>query len=402
MRLLLSISILCSFFTLSANAQPLSIKREVVEVVDSLYTLGLIQTPLSKQLKFGLDTTQENQWVGSPHYKAALVAASEFWKGYKMSPWVGFDAVSAQFSLQDQQFLENSLATLSNGKELRDFFQQLEDKDLAYLSIKSAYLYHRSLSAGSAGGKHRDTASRLLHTLNTLRWIHHFQFDQFIVVNLAASELTYVEKGAPALQMKTIVGKFSTPSPRFAAWCEQVILYPYWYVPSSIAIGEYLSKIKRNPSWLDQRNMQVVDGRGRVVDHHQLNWSSFHAGYFPYTIRQSTGCDNALGVIKFDITTPYGVYLHDTNSKAAFLYNSRYLSHGCIRLEEPLLLGSKLLKDNLDTAYLQSCYKDQKPVYRKLSTPIAVFSVYLPVSYRETGMLEYHKDPYRLLSLKKK
>jgi murein L,D-transpeptidase YcbB/YkuD len=148
--------------------------------------------------------------------------------------------------------------------------------------------------------------------------------------------------------------------------------------------------------------MQVVDGRGRVVDHHHLNWSSFHAGYFPYTIRQSTGCDNALGVIKFDINTPYGVYLHDTNSKAAFLYNSRYLSHGCIRLEEPLLLGSKLLKDNLDTSYLQSCYKDQKPVYRKLSKPIAVFSVYLPVSYREPGVLEYHKDTYRLLSSKKK
>lgn len=401
MRFLL-IATLCCFFSLFSQAQSSSIKRQVVEIVDSLYSLGLIQTPISKQLKFGMDTTLENQWEGSPHYKAALVAAREFWKGYKMDPWVGFDAVSSQFSQQDQDFLERSLASLSDSRGLKDFFEQLEDKDPAYLSIKSAYLYHRSLSGGSAGAKHRDTASRLLHTLNTLRWIHHFQFDQFIVVNLAAAELTYVEKGGPAINMKTIVGKFSTPSPRFAAWCEQVILYPYWYVPSSIAIGEYLSKIKRNPSWLDQRNMQVVDGRGRVVDHHQLNWSSFHAGYFPYTIRQSTGCDNALGVLKFDINTPYGVYLHDTNSKAAFLYNSRYLSHGCIRLEEPLLLGSKLLKDNLDTTYLQSCYKDQKPVYRKLSTPIAVFSVYLPVSYREPGMLEYHKDAYRLLNLKKK
>lgn len=402
MRLFFLIVIICCFYLLPATTQPLSIKKQVIDLVDSLYTLGLIQSPISKQLRYGMDTTQADQWVGSPHYKAALIAAREFWQGYKTSPWVGYDAVSPQFSLQDQRYLETELGKLTDDKGLKNFFQQLETKDPAYQSVKSAFLYHRSLSGGSTGVRHRDTASWLLHTLNTLRWIHHFKFEHYLVVNLAASELTYFEKGTPALQMKTIVGKSATPSPRFAAWCEQVILYPYWYVPASIAIGEYLSKIKRNPSWLDQRNMQVVDSRGQVVNHHQLKWSTFHADYFPYTIRQSTGCDNALGVLKFDITTPYGVYLHDTNNKAAFLYNHRFLSHGCIRLEEPLLLGSKLLKDNLDTTYLQSCFMDQKPIYRKLSTPIPVFSVYLPVSYRETGVLEYHKDTYRLMGTKKK
>lgn len=118
--------------------------------------------------------------------------------------------------------------------------------------------------------------------------------------------------------MKTVLGKPSTPSPRFAAWCDQAILYPYWYVPRSITFNGYLPIIRQNPSWLDAKNMQVVDGKGKEVDHHRLNWSSFHAGYFPYTIRQSTGCDNALGVIKFNISTPYGVYLHDTNNKTAF------------------------------------------------------------------------------------
>lgn len=396
--------LLLGFFTITVSGyvQPLSIKKQTILLIDSLHSLGLIQTPVSKQLRLGSDTLPSQSWAGSPHYQAAVIAAREFWQGFKTSPWVGYDAVSPKFAQQDQQYLETSLAKLFSDTELINFFQQLEVKDPAYLSLKSAYLYYRQLGRQGANSKYRDTANWLLHSLNTLRWIYHFNFDSYAVVNLAASELTYFEKGNQSLQMKTVVGKYSTPSPRFAAWCEQVILYPYWYVPPSIAIGEFLSKIKRNPSWLDQRNMQVVDSKGQVVDHHQLNWSSFHAGYFPYTIRQSTGCDNALGVLKFDITTPYGVYLHDTNSKSAFLSSHRFLSHGCIRLEEPLLLGSRLLNDALDTTYLQSCYKDQKPVYRKLPKPIPVFSVYLPVSYRESGILEYHKDVYRLLSAKKR
>lgn len=396
--------LLLGFFTITVSGyvQPLSIKKQAILLIDSLHSLGLIQTPVSKQLRLGSDTLPSESWAGSPHYQAAVIAAREFWQGFKTSPWVGYDAVSPKFAQQDQQYLETSLAKLFSDTELINFFQQLEVKDPAYLSLKSAYLYYRQLGRQGANSKYRDTANWLLHSLNTLRWIYHFKFDSYAVVNLAASELTYFEKGNQSLQMKTVVGKYSTPSPRFAAWCEQVILYPYWYVPPSIAIGEFLSKIKRNPSWLDQRNMQVVDSKGQVVDHHQLNWSSFHAGYFPYTIRQSTGCDNALGVLKFDITTPYGVYLHDTNSKSAFLSSHRFLSHGCIRLEEPLLLGSRLLNDALDTTYLQSCYKDQKPVYRKLPKPIPVFSVYLPVSYRESGILEYHKDVYRLLSAKKR
>jgi murein L,D-transpeptidase YcbB/YkuD len=143
--------------------------------------------------------------------------------------------------------------------------------------------------------------------------------------------------------------------------------------------------------------MQIVDGSGKVVDHYKLNWTVFHSGYFPYTIRQSTGCDNALGVLKFHIVTPYGVYMHDTNNKTAFLSGLRFYSHGCIRLEEPLELGNKLLTQKLDTAYLQSCYKDQKPKPILLEKPVPVFSVYMQAVADTKGKIRYFKDIYRLM-----
>ena len=391
------------FFIQYSYAQPASLTPHVIRLLDSFCVQGLIKDCRAlQQLKYGMDTTQNASWQESASFRVALLAAKELSGGTPSYPWVGYDAISSSIKAARQDQLRSGLEKVQDSSGLYNYFRQLEPATVSYLSLKAAYQYHRIKAIQVNNYRHSDTAAWLYHSINTFRWIHHFQFDSYIIVNLAAAELSYYENGKALLQMKTIVGKPSTPSPRFAAWCEQVILYPYWYVPASIAIGEYLSKIKRNPSWLDQRNMQVVDANGRVVNHHQLNWKSFNAGYFPYTIRQSTGCDNALGVLKFDINTPYGVYLHDTNSKGAFVSNYRYLSHGCIRLEEPLSLGGHLLRDQLDTNYLQSCYKDQKPVYRKLEKPIPVFSVYLLASFEEPGKLRYHKDVYHLMGRKNK
>ena len=142
--------------------------------------------------------------------------------------------------------------------------------------------------------------------------------------------------------------------------------------------------------------MQVVDGAGKVLNHYELDWASYHAGNFPYMVRQSTGCDNALGVIKFNIVTPYGVYLHDTNNKTAFLSASRFFSHGCMRIEEPLELGNRLLAGSLDTRFLQSCFKEQIPKFIKLEKPVPVFAVYMRAVADITGKIRYYKDVYKL------
>lgn len=384
-------------------SQATTLHRRLIYTLDSLYKEGLIRKIATLQkLQSVADTINENSWEGTPFFEAALTAAHDLYQGAPVSPWVGYDAISPTRIKDEQQWLTEKMRGVKDASSLSAIFAQLEPADPLYLSIKTAFRHYHRLAIEKNSKRYRDTASWLLQSMNMQRWIRHFKLEKYVVVNLAAAELSYYENGKQILQMRTIVGKPSTPSPRFAAWSERMILYPYWYVPSSIAIGEFLSKIKRNPFWLDQRNMQLVDSKGRVVDPHQLNWSQFHAGYFPYIIRQSTGCDNALGVLKFDIETPYGVYLHDTNGKSAFLSSYRYLSHGCIRLEEPLLLGNKLLENKLDTAFLQSCFMDQKPIYKTLSSPIPVFSVYMIVTCEEPGKLRFHHDVYQLFSPKKR
>ncbi|HMN25614.1 MAG TPA: L,D-transpeptidase family protein, partial [Ignavibacteriaceae bacterium] len=65
-----------------------------------------------------------------------------------------------------------------------------------------------------------------------------------------------------------------------------------------------------------------------------------------YSIVQDPGAGNALGKIKFMFKNPFGVYLHDTPTRAPFKYVNRAVSHGCLRVEKPMQLAEYLLNNN--------------------------------------------------------
>src|SRR6185312_10857 len=113
---------------------------------------------------------------------------------------------------------------------------------------------------------HPDTIHSLVTTLSLFRWIYHFRLGKFIVINIPSASLLYYESDTLKLQMKVILGKPSTRTPRFAAYCDQIILYPYWNVPYKIGINELLPLFKKSPGLIDAMNMQVIDNTGKILD----------------------------------------------------------------------------------------------------------------------------------------
>jgi len=209
--------------------------------------------------------------------------------------------------------------------------------------------------------------------------------------------LVYYTADTLALSMNIVAGQTSKRTPRFAAFCTRLILYPYWNIPRKISVKEMLPLLKKEPGVAALMNLQALDSRGKKVDITKISWASYTAADFPYALRQAPGCDNALGVLKFDISSPYDVYMHDTNFKGAFSSSWRYLSHGCIRLERPLDLGMQLLNNKLDTIFLRSCFKDQSPIPVPLEKPVPVFVVYLTAGVDPAVRLTWYKDIYHLV-----
>lgn len=323
---------------------------------------------------------------------AAIDFLLSLYNGGDITQWLSSDQISGKYRAKDEETILNKLAHATDGIALNAVINSLQPVDRKYKSLR---LELKSQIDNGAFEK----VKQLQYTTAFYRWMHHFQFNKMIVVNINAAMLNYYQNGEVVLDMKVVVGKPSTKTPRFAAYCNEVILYPYWNVPASIATKELFPKFRRSPGSVNSMDMQVIDRNGNAVDPYSINWSAYTAASFPYRFRQSTGCDNALGVIKFNLTSPYSVYLHDTNFKGAFKATSRYLSHGCIRLEKPIELGNYLLLGGLDTNFLSACVKDQKPVNMKIETPVPVFVLYIPVNIDEDGVVQYLRDIYNILPM---
>ena len=250
----------------------------------------------------------------------------------------------------------------------------------------------RELAARVANGdsiKAREAAAML----NYRRWIGHFGFPAYVEVNVATGMLYYFRGDTLALSMTVVAGKPATPTPLLATFCYAVTLYPYWTVPHDIAVNDLLPKCKRNIHQASLREFQVVDNSGKVYELGDLDWAKYTKRNFPYMFRQSTGCNNALGVIKFELTDTLDIYLHDTNFKNAFLSNLRYFSHGCVRLSNPLALGNILVEEKIDTDAVKSCIKGQAPTTMRLKEQVPVFIIYSPATL-SGDTVAYGKDVY--------
>lgn len=304
--------------------------------------------------------------------------------------------IMAAIKLKFYGFIADSLVGDSSDalrmKSALTGFQRMHSIDTTgLLDAKTISLLNQPLTQSIA---------RIKESLNYWRWTGRLAEQEFILVNLPAARLQIVNNdSAVNYSMRVIVGKTGTKTPQFTAYITGVIAYPYWTVPYSIATKDILPKVKKNRAYLDQNNYQVLDLQGKVVDESTINWASVSAGKFPYKFRQGTGCDNALGVMKFDLNSPFSIYLHDTNRRDLFSKKDRFMSHGCVRLEKPMELANYVLDNGLDsatTSKLNQCLKDEKPTTFKLSRKIPVLIFYMTADVDETGMLRFYKDVYDL------
>ncbi len=367
-----------------------SLRARISEIIDSAEYYGLKSAdyPLPGMNTVGVST---EQLVRSDTLFTSSVIrfATDIFMGSHISDYISNDEISGVYKATADSFVLAWLLGLANCGDLHAYCASLEPGDNLYAVFKKE-LRHQIDSGNTRKAK------ELAVSISLYRWIKHFHFDKYIVVNIPSAALSLYDHDTIRLTAKVVVGKYSTRTPRLATWCNKVILYPYWNVPASIARKELLPLFKRSLAKIGEMNMQVLNSNGKVVDPASLDWAAFNRRYFPYTIRQCTGCDNSLGVIKFNLTDPFDVYMHDTNYKLAFLSDNRYLSHGCIRVSNPIELGNCLLDNKLDAGFLTACIKQQEPVELKLRAAVPVFVVYMTAAV-EGDCVKYGKDIYHLL-----
>jgi murein L,D-transpeptidase YcbB/YkuD len=174
---------------------------------------------------------------------------------------------------------------------------------------------------------------RIAITLDRYKQLPEKMPAKYIWVNVPGYFLKLIEADTVVFESKVIVGKPETRTPLLTSEISDMVTYPTWTVPNSIIVKQYLPKLKNNPNYISKIGLKLLNSKGEEIDPNTVNWSKYSRG-IPYKVMQGSGDNNSLGVIKFNFSNPYFVYLHDTNQRYLFKNASRALSHGCVRVQE--------------------------------------------------------------------
>jgi murein L,D-transpeptidase YcbB/YkuD len=232
--------------------------------------------------------------------------------------------------------------------------------------------------------------------MERLRWMPPIDWDQeMVLVNIANYQLDYMEKADTAFTAKVIVGKEYSESPAFSAPMSYIVFSPYWNIPPSITKDEIIPAVRKNRNYLAEKNMEIVDSSGEPIDARRVDWKSDEKGEFPYRVRQKPGGDNSLGLVKFMFPNEYNIYIHDTPSRSLFQKETRALSHGCIRIENPDQFAKILLKDDEwdDERIQEAMHQDDEEIV-KLDRKIPVVLLYMTFWAGEDGKANFRSDVY--------
>jgi murein L,D-transpeptidase YcbB/YkuD len=231
--------------------------------------------------------------------------------------------------------------------------------------------------------------------LERRRWFPDDLPDRYLIVNVPRFEVEAREDGKPVLTLRAIAGTVDNPTPLFSDEMEFIQLNPFWHVPEKIAREEILEKVREDSTYIHTEKFDVFDENGSRVDPGGVAWNGLVADSLKYRFRQAPGTRNPLGTIKFLFPNRFSVYMHDTNNRQLFDRTARAMSHGCIRIEQPLRLASYLLQDTgvWSSDSLRAAIDRKSRQRITLARPEPVYLTYF-TAFTDDGKPEYREDVY--------
>lgn len=220
---------------------------------------------------------------------------------------------------------------------------------------------------------------------------------RFVMVNVPAMELQAVQDGQIELASRVIVGRPERKTPTVHAKIKGLNFFPYWNVPESVAFGDLIPKLLKDPGYLQRERIRVQTDygeAGQIIDPSFVNWSSPEAQTFKF--RQEPGPQNALGLVRIDMPNEHNVYMHDTPMKNLFGRSTRAYSAGCIRVQRVFDLVAWLASANgdWDRARVDSVLMTGQALDVPLISEVDVFFTYLTAWASPDGDVSFRDDIY--------
>ena len=215
---------------------------------------------------------------------------------------------------------------------------------------------------------------------------------RYILVDVGAARLYMYENSRPVDSMKVIVGKEETATPMMAAQLRYLSVNPYWNVPPELVTSLIAPNVlKQGVTYLKERRYEVLSDwsdEASALDPSTIDWPAVAQGRKVIRVRQLPGGGNSMGKVKYMMPNDFGIYLHDTPNKALFADDNRWISNGCIRVEDAQRLAAWLMGG------LPEPRDPDRPERVDLPQPVPVYITYLTAAATPQGVT-FRADPYR-------
>jgi L,D-transpeptidase YcbB len=222
----------------------------------------------------------------------------------------------------------------------------------------------------------------ILANLERWRWMPHDLGKDYVIVNLPDFTLRVFHNGQQVWMTRVVTGKPTMATPIMSAEMKYITVNPTWNVPPSIVAHEYMPALAQDPTVLARMGLRVASNPD----------GSIH-------ISQPPGDHNALGRLRFNFPNKFLVYQHDTPDKHLFALNKRALSHGCMRVQDPVKYAEVLLSitrpgEGYTQDRIRKMISSMGEQDIRFPHDLPVHLTYQTAFVDEDGRLEFREDMY--------
>jgi murein L,D-transpeptidase YcbB/YkuD len=218
--------------------------------------------------------------------------------------------------------------------------------------------------------------------------------NRYVVANIPAALVETVEGGVVHTRHAAGVGKIDRQSPLLNSKVVEVNFNPFWTVPASIIRKDLIPKMQKESNYLTDNKIRIFKGE-QELSPSQVNWFSDEATR--YRFRQDPGGElNSMGFVRINIPNQHGVYMHDTPSKGIFGDDFRFVSSGCIRVQNVRDYIEWLLKDTpgWSREQIDATFKAGSRTDARLAQPVPIHWVYITAWATPDGLVQFRDDIY--------
>lgn len=248
---------------------------------------------------------------------------------------------------------------------------------------------------GKTGGKPNAAAKRILANMEMWRWMHDDLGEVHLFANVPSYMIDVVKDGKSIHSERIVVGEIGKQSSIFTRPLKSITFRPMWRVPESIKVNELWPSLLRGGGLMRQYGLEVETKDGRRLDWRTMDWKTLDIR--EYEVVQPAGRKSVMGYVKFSFPSQHTIFMHDTPDKWMFNSKQRTLSHGCLRLRNPLEVAKIILAEDKgwDAAKIDDLAKigpmnNEIAMDKKIKMHIAYFTAWVD----DTGALKTFSDIY--------